>query len=383
MPKPKRRTLSCLPCRVHKQRCDKSVPCQTCLRYNRQDECHQNPPPGSRMTVHLKRQFSLVKPGVPVSNVVQPHRPLGDDSASRTKLVRNAEVTTRQTSPSIDKSDSSNSCPGARPSKFASPTAGQKEHTSVSQLAQNGRDVHGLASILDAPVNFWKRHLIQILPSRAVCDVLVSYYFENINWLFQTLHEPSFRQGYATFWTEDAAEIDLAWLALLYIMLSLSSLHIPHNVATTIGINPENSKAVAQRWYTASQQALHSSGCDSRPSLTGLQVFLVSQSYWIATRDPGILYSLVLPSSSLLCSFHLTENSGSQLGKAVTQAQALELGKESPHDLGNYLEREMRHRIWWDLVATDTFVPEFCPPHYQHRLISSSAFSPFPSADHP
>src|ERR1700742_2068803 len=42
---PRRQPLSCLPCRQHKLRCDRHVPCGTCSRYRRQGLCLQHPAP--------------------------------------------------------------------------------------------------------------------------------------------------------------------------------------------------------------------------------------------------------------------------------------------------------------------------------------------------
>ena len=44
------------------------------------------------------------------------------------------------------------------------------------------------------------------------------------------------------------------------------------------------------------------------------------------------------------------------MGQAVRNAQALGLDKECPAAVTDCLEREMRHRIWWDLVSSDTYV---------------------------
>lgn len=44
----KRTPLSCLACRQHKLRCDRRVPCGTCIRYRREAQCRENPAPTRR-----------------------------------------------------------------------------------------------------------------------------------------------------------------------------------------------------------------------------------------------------------------------------------------------------------------------------------------------
>jgi hypothetical protein len=47
-----------------------------------------------------------------------------------------------------------------------------------------------------------------------------------------------------------------------------------------------------------------------------------------------------------------TDGWGSRLGQAVRNAQALNLDKDT--DPSRCLQDEMRHRMWWDLVDSDT-----------------------------
>ncbi|OBU01479.1 hypothetical protein VE01_00380 [Pseudogymnoascus verrucosus] len=44
----KSRALSCLPCREHKLKCDRQVPCKSCVRSNRVDHCRKHPAPIGR-----------------------------------------------------------------------------------------------------------------------------------------------------------------------------------------------------------------------------------------------------------------------------------------------------------------------------------------------
>ncbi|CAM1505879.1 Fc.00g115160.m01.CDS01 [Cosmosporella sp. VM-42] len=212
-------------------------------------------------------------------------------------------------------------------------------------------------TLLDEPVSYWKRYLISVLPTQTQCDLLVSYFFENINWIYQAIHAPSFRSEYAKFWATDVADIDLIWVALLYMILCLGGIFIPSQMAEAGGFEASELPLLYQRWYSACRQALHAGGHDSKPTLTQIQVFLISQLYWYSTKNVEVL--------------------NSHMGQAVRNAQALGLDREAPPSITNCLEREMRHRIWWDLVSSDTF-QSLCLGR-QPLLQSYLSTVPFPS----
>ncbi len=146
-------------------------------------------------------------------------------------------------------------------------------------------------SLLPDPASYWRWYLGNLLPSQTQCDFLVSYFIENVNWIYQAVHVPSFRRQYAELWTKEVGEIDLIWLSLLYIMLSLSALYIPDSTAVAMGFEPGKISTLCHTWYSASRQALHAGDFDTRPSLYQIQTFLVSQLYWYATKKVETLNS--------------------------------------------------------------------------------------------
>ncbi|KAF9874686.1 C6 transcription factor [Colletotrichum karsti] len=140
-------------------------------------------------------------------------------------------------------------------------------------------------------------------------------------------------------------------------MFSLSSLYIPAPMAEAAGFEVSDLATLSHRWYSASRQALQSGGFESKPTLVQLQVFIVSQLYWYGTKDIEAL--------------------NTHLAQAIRNAQALGLDRESPVSVTDCLEREIRHRIWWDLAGADTF-QSLClgrPPLLQSHLSNV----PFPS----
>ncbi|KAF6811307.1 C6 transcription factor [Colletotrichum plurivorum] len=232
-----------------------------------------------------------------------------------------------------------------------------KTKLSVASLALQNPFSSKNPTLFDETQLFWKRYLLSLLPTQTQADLLVTYFFENINWIYHAVHAPSFRARYSELWATDVEDVDLIWLALLYVMFSLSSLYISAPMAEAAGFEVADLAVLSHRWYCASRQALKSGGYESKPVLVQLQVFIVTQIYWYGTKD--------------------IETLNSHLGQAIRNAQAMGLDKESPESITDCLEREIRHRVWWDLAGADTF-QSLClgrPPLLQSHMSNV----PFPS----
>lgn len=344
-----RRTLSCLPCRLYKLKCDRVVPCESCCRYGREDRCRLNPPPAAVMGHSgghgSPAVFPRVETATPPSISTRGNLPLTPSSVAESFRVAGI-------SPAADSDDflPLGSADARRASSHTAGllTSGFNQHhdggpaesltsfdgvTVASAIISRSYNLSN-RTLLDEPASYWRRYLISILPSQTQCDMLVSYFFENIAWIYQAVHAPSFRSEYAEFWTTEVDKIDLIWLALLYMMLCLGALFIPSQMAEAAGFEAADLPVLYRRWYNAARQALQAGGYESKPTLTQLQVFLVSQIYWYSTKNVEVL--------------------NSHMAQAIRNAQALGLDKEIPQSNTNCLEREMRHRIWWDLVSSDT-----------------------------
>jgi hypothetical protein len=130
----------------------------------------------------------------------------------------------------------------------------------------------------------WRLRLISILPSQSQCDILLAYFSENLNRIYQTIHMPTFRAQYAAFWLTDVRNIDLIWLSLLYAILCSSVLSIPTQLGSTILQHTEVDD-LPRKWYSASRQCLYAGGFETKACLTQLQTFIITQPYWIGTNN--------------------------------------------------------------------------------------------------
>uniref|UniRef100_A0A0B7JZC1 Uncharacterized protein n=1 Tax=Bionectria ochroleuca TaxID=29856 RepID=A0A0B7JZC1_BIOOC len=179
----------------------------------------------------------------------------------------------------------------------------------------------------------YRQQLSATLPSRSQCDLLANYYLEHVNWIFQTIHVPSFRRDYAIFWDTGIDQADLIWLSLLFTVISVSALYVPLESIEVVGCPKDSIRHLAHIWHLSSRRALRAGDFEARPCLTQLQTFSVTQLYWYATND--------------------IETLNSHLGQAVRNAQAIGLDKDRTPS--TCLQDEMRHRLWWDLVDADMF----------------------------
>jgi hypothetical protein len=139
---------------------------------------------------------------------------------------------------------------------------------------------------------YWETQLRSVLPSRSMCDLLLNYYLDHINWIFQVTHVPSFRREYDDFWDAgEGQELDFIFTALLFTIFSVSALYIPPGAVEIFGCPQESIRDLAHIWHKASHQALLAGDFESRPCIVQLQTFSITQFYWYATNEIDTLNS--------------------------------------------------------------------------------------------
>ncbi|KAL6880894.1 fungal-specific transcription factor domain-containing protein [Trichoderma novae-zelandiae] len=336
-----RKPLSCLACRRHKLKCDRKVPCGTCIRYRRETLCRQNPAPPRRGRAaahnHHKGDGRDADAEIAVgpepadagSEVVEDVEAPGRESADGgvVRLRNGFEKVVGREEP--------------QDTAFFLRALGLDAKTTsipVSSLSQLLAEIQsagrpsGLWHMMEGASRrrYWETQLRSALPSRSLCDLLLNYYLDHINWIFQITHVPSFRHKYEELW--DAAEdreLDLIFAALVFTMLSVSALYVPLGAVEIFGCPRESIRDLAHVWHRASHQALLAGEYEARPCVVQLQAFSITQFYWYATNGIDAL--------------------NSRLGQAVRTAQNLGLDRDVTPS--RTLEEEMRHRIWWDLIS--------------------------------
>lgn len=288
----KRQPLSCLPCRRHKLRCDRHLPCGTCVRYCREIECRLNPAPPQK-TTHRSQVIGALGPSQGA------HRD-ADESPVPSVVTNGETVQVALSNPvTSEKQQASDNLDGfvQHLKLLCSIDIGSIPSISLPLLLVQTcrRQDRGVLWKTVADSQFrrllWKQQLAAMLPSRAQCDLLVNFYIEHINWIFQTLHVPSFRRAYSTFWDNDAGQDDFVYLSLLFTILSVSALYVPLEAGSAVGFPAEAIRPLAMAWHNVSQHALRAGDYESQPSIRQLQTFVITQLYWYATNQLDTLNS--------------------------------------------------------------------------------------------
>ncbi|KAF5681271.1 transcription factor [Fusarium heterosporum] len=343
----KRLPLSCLACRQHKLRCDRRVPCGTCIRYRREAQCRENPAPSKRRgaAVRTPERQAVESRQSSAGAVVIDHGQQVIASSENSCRTTNAEYARQPHDIQGAQPLPNRACPSTS-QNFASfarlldwdEDIGETPPPMLPQiLAEASRERHSSSwwSFLDIHhrKRVYRRQLSAVLPSRSQCDLLTNYFLEHVNWIFQTIHVPSFRHDYVLFWETEMDQVDLIWLSLLFTIISVSALYVPVEIIEVVGFPKGAIRHLAQLWHLSSQRALRAGNYEARPCLTQLQTFSINQLYWYATND--------------------IETLNSHLGQAIRNAQAIGLDRDTT--ASTCLQDEMRHRLWWDLVDADMF----------------------------
>ncbi|TPX24637.1 hypothetical protein DIZ76_010068 [Coccidioides immitis] len=334
-----RRALSCLPCRRHKLKCDRQVPCHSCTRYRREDLCRKHPAPSSLLEGVRGGPKAPTNAIAAVSDASS-----SSPSSSAQDATPYSNPTSKPGTASVVRPETTINPPPSTTIRDAGTTASLPLGNTLSlrtSTSQNSDVVLRVAGTSTAPrtlpillsavqglnsqaevASFWKSELTASLPSKYQCDLLTMYYLEHINWVFHFLHSPSFQDEYAAFWNTKVQDINLIWLSFLYSIISCSAIFLPLDAAQNAGFPGRSLRNKSHEWYSASRQALHAGGFEARPTVTQLLTFLITQLY---------------------C----------HLGQAVRNAQALGLDRDVPGK--NYIDTELRRRIWWELFNCDIF----------------------------
>jgi hypothetical protein len=295
-----RKPLSCLACRRHKLKCDRRVPCGTCIRFRREKLCLLNPAPPKRGRSKSRDQTPAeVDAASPegTCNVDSSVREPITEASAGTALLSLRSSQLALAGPKADAAAETGDVP------FFFRALGLDANTTsipVSSLPQLLAEIQRAAqpSLLwhmmegDTSRRYWETQLRAALPSRSMCDLMVNYYIDHINWLFQITHVPSFRRQYEDFWdVKDGRKMDFMFTALLFTIISVSALFIPPGTAEIFGCPKESIRDLAHVWHKVSHQALRAGDYESKPCIVQLQTFSITQFYWYSTNKINTLNS--------------------------------------------------------------------------------------------
>ncbi|PLB54583.1 fungal-specific transcription factor domain protein [Aspergillus steynii IBT 23096] len=339
-------------CRVHRIKCDSSLPCQNCR--NRGGPCKKKSAAEIRTLPHAVREIERLRERV---------RELEEQVDNRAQSVANEDTYTSQSR--------------SRPSGTKKGWDGIHTRTAHSSQTQwygpssafyfIGRMSAYLSAVLDQPEDddnmqpnsacrvFTSPTSAKSIPeelpapsaiaegpvgSETYLNAIEEDYFLNLFWqsyhpTYQILDEADFREHYKSLWADSATTRRPS--ALVDIMLALCmqygvALTPDRKVDPLDGQVDINDASIAGRWYYRRSQTLLISELES-PSIATLQCHIFSVVY--------------------LCNASFQNMAHTTLALAVRTAQILGLHLEPRESLPRP-RRELRKRIWWTLYAVES-----------------------------
>ncbi|KAH3672183.1 hypothetical protein WICMUC_004412 [Wickerhamomyces mucosus] len=361
--KPKE-SYSCSPCRRLKLKCDHKRPCSSCMKSNRVEECLQNP------AKSLTQFKELIKPNTSFGKIKKTMVPTRSKSLMFSSSFDSNSFLIDANSGEL--SINSIQAPYHGPQFLQS----HVDNNSINLIDQNkflNRRIEELnqrieelsnhlnyQSYLNSSPKFvdvyqMDQHKIDllksfalksILPPKDKVDFLKEYFIIHSIDQGHTIHIPTFENQYNIFWSmmsnpQAVVNIDPLWVSLLFAILATSMVFIP---ASYINSNPvmaqyfqneEFSSPLHASWFKTSRQILLSYVDHSKPTrLIQLQLFSIYKIYLIFTNQLNLLDKL--------------------LAQSVMDCYQLQLYSPISFNRINFLEAELRKRLWWDICSYDT-----------------------------
>lgn len=200
-----RKPLNCEPCRRSKVRCDRRLPCMSCSRRGLVSLC----------TYRNLRQGHDSEPTNDDASRQSPHRGGGLGWNPSRLLAPLPEHDRRSLLQSPENSAASDS--HARWEEVFQRPTDQPWYARYG----HGCQLNGFNFPFSLGPDIPKQDLLNLLPPKECCDYLVIQYFSRLSPLYHILHGPTFQREYTRFFDRQA-ETDLSWMALLFVLCSVT-----------------------------------------------------------------------------------------------------------------------------------------------------------------
>ncbi|CAE6437487.1 unnamed protein product [Rhizoctonia solani] len=202
------------------------------------------------------------------------------------------------------------------------------------------------------------------VPSRMVCDKIVDYYFKYVAWNHNLVDPTMFRESYNAFFSSPLEKRHAPFVALLLAILcvGLGNMTPERAVRESVCNNQMHWKRQCDAYWRASQRALGAND--------------IAQS-----KPLELVQTLVM---LLFCNQSLDGNgweySAHFVAFAVRMGHSMGLSKLGSEAIGHVpppglRERELRRRIWWNIVFMDWYLsPSVSHSYLIHPAQCTTAF---------
>ncbi|KAG8729741.1 hypothetical protein FRC12_020759, partial [Ceratobasidium sp. 428] len=189
---------------------------------------------------------------------------------------------------------------------------------------------------------------VGVVPEKATCDLLVDHYFRRVAWNHNLIHPDTFLESYRTFWTSqlDKNQTHQApFVALLLVVLcvSLGNMSPERAVRERVCKDMAHRRRLCLGFWKGCQKALGASDM-------------------LRTKEIEVVQALVMLA---YCDQSLDDNGWEYyapfIGLAVRLAHSMGLAKLGTEPVGSVpppglLRRELKRRVWWNLVFLDWYL---------------------------
>ncbi len=345
----------CLQCRRAKLRCDRNIPCTSCVKRGEAAACafprvsisskHDANNSGNRHAVaedrllHLESlvkqlmqnptstyagsTFPSAKPATPPAVASDPVHDLQEDAVEPTRYVGSTHWSAILDDIQELRVVLGNAAGGFSTIERATDLAASLTSGGHRELIFGSPDIYTLEQILS-----------EYLPPKLEVDRLLSIYFHGETFIVPFVHTYSFQRQYRAFWTETASANPL-WVSTLFSICCIANLI---KAAQSQNASDSSSTTIISKLHTAAAQCLVL-GEYYRPQPQAVEAFaLYAQCKNLWTLDPS-------------------REAGAILGIVVRMAYEMGYHRD-PDSFGSFtvFEGEMRRRFWSACKQVDLMI---------------------------
>ena len=178
--------------------------------------------------------------------------------------------------------------------------------------------------------------VLNTIPSRSICDLLIARYFEFCEPCFRIVHQPVFLQEYNEFW-ECSTGAELVWVSLFLNMITLAlQSYLPENLPA---IFRGDARKTWKIWLEGSEVCAYLGKMTLKPGLNNVRSMLI----WILVQ------------AEVCSKGHWLEQASLTISMTVRMCQSMGLHRDPKwFDISPY-EAEERRRIWFVVQYFDTY----------------------------
>ncbi|KAJ5507322.1 hypothetical protein N7527_009465 [Penicillium freii] len=192
---------------VNRKRCDRQYPCNHCTRRRRPEECVYGSPPVNGPS---RPSVPADQPGTQPPRPVESARPIRETAVDDSEAHWSREHSALARSFGYFEDSNSNTMALLRRLELSDQTDTELKNASPSTW----ESIH---------------YELNLMPDRQIIDFLVQYFVNELNWMKQVIHAPSFLVNYQLWWAKDKiAEIaDVEFAALIARICSYATQFLP------------------------------------------------------------------------------------------------------------------------------------------------------------